>query len=110
MSTLTNAPQPTPTKITRTTTTVLPNPFLGLTEPGALTETVETEAKCSVTLKEDAKGSVRVDEYKVYHNDPSEAERLALEGMMRLRARIAQAAESRLQQQLAESAGIVGKP
>ena len=65
--------------------------------------TTETAALNSVELKEDAKGSVRVESYKVYANDPREAERLALEGMLRLRSQIAEAAGDRMDQQLEAS-------
>ena len=65
--------------------------------------TTETAALNSVELKEDAKGSVRVESYKVYANDPREAERLALEGMLRLRSQIAEAAGDRMNLQLEAS-------
>ena len=66
-------------------------------------DTVEYAPIHSVELKEDAKGSVRVESYKVYSNDPAEAERLALEGMFRTRAKIAEATEANLQSALSAS-------
>ena len=86
-----------PTKITKR----IVRPFA--TGEGTSDTTEEVAAVHSVELKEDAKGSVRVESYKVYSNDPAEAERLALEGMFRTRAKIAEATEAKMHEQLEAS-------
>lgn len=67
--------------------------------------TVETEAKSSVTLKEDAKGYVRVDEVKVYANDAEEAAREAVRVMFLTKALIAAEADKKFHDSLAASLG-----
>jgi hypothetical protein len=78
-----------PTKIIRTTSHTEQNMSTGVMD--IVTDTTETEAKNSVELKEDAKGAIRVESYKVYHNDPETMQRLALEGIFALRSKIAEA-------------------
>ena len=77
-----------PTQIIRTVTHTEQDMKTGVMH--STTDTAETEAKNSVELKEDAKGSIRVESYKVYHDNPEEMQRLALEGIFELRAKIAE--------------------
>ncbi len=86
------------TKTIHSTTRFIQNP--GNTPPDMVCDTTETDAISSVELSENSKGEVRVSSYKVYSADPLEAERLALQGMMRLRAQISEAADRSLTAQL----------
>lgn len=87
-------------KLTRTTTQTHYEgpPDIEETETGSVTSV------SSVELKEDAKGNVHVEGYKVYSNDPAEAERLAFEGMVRLKARIQEQFDAKVAEALKQGA------
>src|SRR3990167_5070731 len=90
-----------PTKTIRTVTR--PEPPWDAGRVGTITETTETEAKFSVELKELAKGGIQVESVKVYADTEQEAGDRALTEMLRLRAKIKDAAEAETHRQLEAS-------